>query len=229
MMRKIALLALAVLLAGCKTNRELSGDIGIKGDVGINKVVEVRLLPPVLDDPYIPPSPSAVPITDEIFAKVEFNNYQVNDFQYFLSENITLRREYTLPNNKVADDGQAILRSQPVRVTKEFLKSTPGILLRPDKTIAGKSLLDWHKEDGKLLVFFENDNQNYLTFVKSSKGEGKYRLLYENELNKTVKYGGVSYHVTFDGSEIPYLLIDLDEQTLPMIKNKTIISGRKLP
>jgi hypothetical protein len=190
---------------------------------------------PSLPPPPPPSSVTKVPFTDEILAQVEINNYQVNDFQYFVSEKIKLRREYITSNNIVDEKtGQIIIRNQPVRYTVEISKLLPGTLLIPNKKIPGesppKSPLKWWNETRELRVFFGDDDHNYLTFVKDGTKVGKdgekYWLF---EPNHRIEYGGETYHVTFEGSGRPYLLIDLDEQTLPMKKNERKEPGRKIP
>jgi hypothetical protein len=215
MRRKIALLTFTCLflIFACKTTKPSTPTVTTTTPISVAPT-------PVTPTPTViatPPPVTMVPMTDEILEQVRFNGYDVNDLQYFVSGRITLHRENTLSNNKVADDGQAIIRNKTIRDEIVISKLTPGILA------FGISLSDLQKYEERLElpIVFGNDNNNRLFFGKYllSENRGEYRLLYHRQ--DQVKYGDDWYTVTYEGEEIPYLLIEKHEESINENEKRT--------
>jgi hypothetical protein len=234
MRRKIVLLTFTclVLIFACKTAKSSTPTVTVPvvapiavAPIPVTAPIPVAATPVTLTPTAIatPPPVTTVPMTDEILEQVRFNGYDVNDLQYFVSGTITLHRENTLSNNKVADDGQAIIRNKTIRDEIVISKLTPGIVA------FGISLSDLQANEMRLElpIVFGDDNNNRLFFGKYllAENKGEYRLLYHRQ--NQVKYGDDWYTVDYEGEEIPYLLIEKYEESIDE-NAKRIEPGRTL-
>jgi hypothetical protein len=145
----------------------------------------------------------------------------IGDFQYlgkcqfFISKDVTLQffsddRRATSINET---SGVAVAERVMIRRTIKIASSTPGIL--QTKNNAGDVLDGYFFWDNSgspalsLLILFESDNDNAIGFYALYDVEDdKFELV-----GNTVNYGGLTYTVTYDGDERPYLKYKLLERT----------------
>jgi len=135
--------------------------------------------------------------------------------QFFISKDVTLR---FLSDNRQTGINEAtgVVEAQRTitRRTITIASSTPGIL--QTKNNAGEVLDGYFfhdREDGRndlrLFILFDEDDDNSIRFVALYDiADDKFELI-SNE----VDYGGVTYTVTYDGDEMPYLKYKIVERT----------------
>ena len=134
--------------------------------------------------------------------------------QFFISKDVTLR--FLSDDRQTGIGGTGTVEAQRVitRRTIRIASSTPGIL--QTRNNAGEVLPGYRiarRNDGReyinLWILFEDDDDNAIAFQAWWDIANDRFQLWSNEVN----YGGLTYTVSYDGDEKPYLNYKLVEQT----------------
>jgi len=152
--------------------------------------------------------------TDDIYAENNWNESELKQIQYYLSEDIRLERVYGTGGSDI-QDGQIKIKSE--RKVDEVIikKGTPGILVFSPKS-------------NRFALSFDEDPDKYLMFGPNEKANGRYVLLAKKWKKRggIISYGGVEYRTTSD-SAYAALMVDISKARKTSKKSKTA-SGRRV-
>jgi hypothetical protein len=174
--------------------------------------------PAALPPPAAPPSPPAAPVvplrpfTREIITLAAKNEVSIKNFQFYISETVSLENDKSIRRISHNSTGEVFLQDNSTRGQIVIYKETAGKLT--NITTDGKF---WTLE-----VRFDDNSNNPLFFRESEDGQ-RFELVYlETDEIKTLSFGGVEYVLTF--TERPCLLIKL-AKTSNSQPNRTILRG----
>jgi len=131
-------------------------------------------------------SSSKTYFTPQVRAKIENAGVDLKKIQYYIDENIELKREITKEEGKVSK-GKVRIENQKYIDIITLEKHTPGIC---SQAFPDKLLISFEKGDNKFLTFGKTHNASatdpykILAFEWYNNGEGR------------VNYEGKSYHIT---------------------------------
>ncbi|MBP7822116.1 MAG: hypothetical protein KA010_04285 [Saprospiraceae bacterium] len=158
-------------------------------------------------------SPQLSPFTENLYKSSSWSDEELSKIQFYLSDNIVLRRQITDGNSSIISGKIKIENGKEV---EEVLiqKGTPGVFIKK-------------KNDEVFAISFEKGDK-YLFFGPNPKRGGRYVLLATDwDKNK----GKVSYNdkvfYTLDESAMASLLVDLRKIDKINVKRHTA-SGRKV-
>lgn len=153
-------------------------------------------------------SPSLSPFTKRLYDDQQWQESELKQIQYYLSEDIVLRRQLSSGASKIVSGEIKIVNGREVEEVI-LRKGTPGVLLfTPDQK--------------KFAVSFESENDEaYLMFGPNPKRGGRYVLLGKdwNKRKGEVTYNGEKYNTT-STSAMATLLIDLEKINQVKVKSR---------
>ncbi len=158
-------------------------------------------------------SPRLTPFTQKFYDSYEFSEGDLKKIQFYLSEDIVLRRSLQGGNVEIAEGEVKIIDGRKVDEVV-IPRKTPGVLMFIPK------------ENRFAISFEEGSNSRYLIFGPSRKVNNQYMLLASDweKRRGTVTYGGKKY-LTDSHSALARLLIDLKEVN-KMEKKTYVAKGR---
>jgi uncharacterized protein (UPF0333 family) len=123
--------------------------------------------------------------------------------QFFLSKQVILeyssdQRQANINERTGVVHAERVIRNERIKIEPTI----PGILQTKNK--AGEPVQGYSMEDNNTLtlyILFENDNDNYIQFTTLYNDEMHRFELYGNEVN----YDGLTYKVSYQGDDRPYL------------------------
>jgi len=135
--------------------------------------------------------------------------------QYFISKDVTLN--FLSDNRQTGiNEASGVVEAQRIitRRTIKIASSTPGIL--QTRNSKGETFYGYHQFTGdtgreflSLSILFEEDDDNAIVFQAFYDDKNDRFELFKDEIN----YGGLTYKITYDGDEFPYLKYKIMERT----------------
>jgi hypothetical protein len=154
--------------------------------------------------------------TAEVRARVESSSTPVSKLQFYIDQDVELRREVTADEAKVTTDGKVILLNGKYVNVILLKKNTPGVC-----TNAGPNKLD---------IAFETGDGKSLTFgvLNSYGSDGSYRIFADawNNEHGRIRYDGKLYNIQPNSIEAK-LMIKKKEADKFEITKRTM-KGRKV-
>jgi hypothetical protein len=123
-------------------------------------------------------------------------------FQYYVSKNITLT---LIEDTRYAhiEDGRLVETSRTARHQVEILSHLPGLVRRHQVRNIGGASLNYFN-----VAFEHYAGDPVLLFGPYDQGaQERYELLFMDSDNRIVQYGHARYAVSWDGFDLPYILI----------------------
>lgn len=163
-------------------------------------------------------------VTPELFKELRLNNINPKDVQYFLSEDLKLRR--VLKQGEVVTRGAEVVTINEKRIVELDIECrTPCVLLRQGRRVSRDDptqIVEAPYEGEVLEQQFEVGVERGLSF--DSRTGYRYRLVLDH--NGKARYNDRLWRVTYGGDGPPYLLYNpdeideriLDKRTLPGVR-----------
>lgn len=159
-------------------------------------------------------SPKLTPFTQRLYDQNEWTKSELKRIQFYLSDDVVLRREATGSKSKIEDGEIKIVEGgQLEKIT--IPKGTPGVFVFSPK-------------EDRFAISFEDSDENYLMFGPNPKANYQYLLL-ASEWKKRggiVTYGGKKYRVDNDNAYTT-LMVDLRKVKKLSVKTRTV-DGRRI-
>lgn len=159
-------------------------------------------------------SPKLTTFSDRLYEQGDWSERDLKDIQFYVSDNIILRRQLTSGKSKIEDGEIKMVNGRKV---EEIIirKGTPGVFMSK-------------KENDRLAVSFESGKNKNLLFGANAKRSGRYALLakWDGRNSGKVKYAGKTWTVVLNG-DIPMLQVDLKKNTKTTRKSR-VAKGRKV-
>jgi len=152
---------------------------------------------------------SSVPLTIDMLNRMKKTmGYSINQYQFFLSNTITLERFSTQKKTTVVD-GAVILEDNPTSWQITIKERTGGVAI-------GRA--DAYKDETELYIAFDQDERNQLVFIAATQDPQSQFFLRFNPLGNplddakgNVEYAGDEYRIRFSGGR-PHLRINLRKE-----------------
>ncbi|MEZ4985268.1 MAG: hypothetical protein R2795_09570 [Saprospiraceae bacterium] len=159
--------------------------------------------------------PTLSPFTQSLYENSTWTETDLRQIQFYLSDDITLRRELTEGKSEIVGGEIKIMNGRQVEQIT-FRKGTPGVFLFSPKA-------------NRFAVSFEDSgNDNYLIFGPSPNAGNRYVLMASDwgRRQGTVTYAGQQW--TVDASDaFSALLVDLDRLQKTDV-NTRVAGGRRV-
>lgn len=149
------------------------------------------------------------PFTKSLYESHNWTERDLNRIQFYLSDDIVLRRELTGGQQEIINGDVKIIDGRRVEIVR-IPKGTPGVMeFSPD-------------EDDRIAVRFEEGGNRYLMFGPNPKFGGNYMLLAsEWTVNSgKVTYEGIAYR-TRSNSQLATLMINLKKLGKTDVNSRT--------
>jgi len=159
-------------------------------------------------------SPKLTPFTQRLYEQNDWSESELKRIQFYLSEDIVLRRDAESSNSKI-EDGEIKVVSGGSMEKVTIRKGTPGVFIFSPK-------------ENRFAISFETGDDRYLMFGPNPKASNRYLVL-ASEWKKRgglVTYGGKRYRI---GSDNAYatLMVDLKKVRRVSVKSRTA-DGRRI-
>jgi len=141
-------------------------------------------------------SPRLTPFTQDLYNDFDWSNRELKRIQFYLSEDIVLRREASRGTSRIEDGEIKIVNGERIEEIV-FERGTPGIFVDgPDRN--------------RFAISFEPGKDKFLVFGPSQRYNGRYTLKAKdwNRNRGIVTYNGKRYR-TSSQSAYASLLVDL--------------------
>ena len=146
--------------------------------------------------------------------------------QFWISKEVTL--SFSSNDKQTEIDKRGTVKAQRVIAGRriKIARLTRGVL-RTRNNVSGHNMDDIQNDGSEpfsdIWVLFENDNDNAIHFRAWQNRENGIFQLWDNEVN----YGGLTYTISYDGDERPYLYYKLIERKR---KDSAVrrVSGRRV-
>jgi len=160
-------------------------------------------------------SPRLTPFTQKLYEKNDWSESDLKKIQFYLSEDIILRREVTKGGSKIESGSIKVVNGSKVEEIK-IKKGTPGVLTFIPK------------EDRFAVAFEGGNDERYLMFGPNPKYGNRYALLASNWKRRggEVTYDGTKFYTTSE-SAYASLLVNLKKIKKVSVKSRTA-GGRKI-
>lgn len=159
-------------------------------------------------------STTLTPFSQKIYERYNWNDNQLRQIQFYLSDDIVLRRSLGSNETKIQEGRIKIIDGKEVEEVV-FKKGTPGVYVFSPK-------------ENRFGISFEEDDSSFLMFGPNPKVGERYVLL-AKEWNRDT--GKVTYkdrvYRTNKNSSYATLMVDLKKAEQNRYKSKTV-SGRKV-
>jgi len=160
-------------------------------------------------------SSNLTPFTQKLYEKNDWSEAELKKIQFYLSEDVVLRREVTEGGSKI--EGGAIKVVNGSKVEEIVIKKgTPGVLTFMPK------------ENRFAVSFEEGNDERFLMFGPNPKYGDRYALLASGwkKNSGSVTYDGIKFYTTND-SAYAALLVNLKKIKKVQVKSRTA-GGRKI-
>lgn len=159
-------------------------------------------------------SPKLSPFTQDLYERYDWSEDDLQQIQFFLSDDIVMRREYE-GGVTTFIDGSIKVEEGRNREEVVIRAGTPGVFLFSPK-------------HDRLAIGFEEDDRHFLIFGPSPRVGDRYVLLASRwgRNDGTVTYGGKKYRVE-SAAAFATLMVDLKKATRFTSRSRTA-SGRRI-
>ena len=152
--------------------------------------------------------PTLTPFTQQVYEQGNFNDGELKRIQFYLSDDIVLRRELTGGRTRVVQGEIKIVNGRKVEQVV-IPRGTPGtVVLQPG--------------GNRLAVSFEQSDEQYLVFGPNPTMGDRYTLLASDQRPRfsIVTYGGKKWRVDRDDSYAT-LMVDLEKANSVAVRSRT--------
>lgn len=159
-------------------------------------------------------SPRLTPFTESLYREQAWTDNELKQIQFYLSEDIVLKRRAVRGNSKIEDGEIRIENGEKVEQVV-IREGTPGVFL-------------FRPKDNHFAVAFEDNDDKYLVFGPSARRGNRYTLLASSWKRRggQVTYNGRKYFTPSE-SAMAVLMVDLKKKRNRSVKTRTA-GGRKI-
>jgi hypothetical protein len=160
-------------------------------------------------------SPKLSPFTQRLIDQNGWSEDDLEQIQFYLSEDVLLRRDYTRGSSEIIAGEIKMVNGRQIEEVR-IPRGTPGVLL-------------FQPRNKRMAIGFEEGkDKRYLMFGPNPKKGGKYVLLASDWKNRKgkVKYDGRTYYTSANGA-LANLLVDLKKSGRTSVKTRSA-KGRKI-
>ncbi len=160
-------------------------------------------------------SPVLTPFTQKIYEEYSWDDKDLKRIQFYLSENIVLRRKFNEGESNIQDGIIKTIQGEKIEEII-FRKGTPCIYLFSPKS-------------NRFAISFEfSDPPKYLMFGPNPKYGNRYMLLGKewDRNSGTITYNGLNWYTTTE-SAISCLMVDLQKSNVSE-RNAQVVRGQRV-